>query len=199
MKIKIKLLLILFNLIVLSSFGQVKLVTTTDTVNVESIFVSKISNKMKKAIDNHLKHLKGESYCISNKNNIMIVDVSEFDTILSNYINLIDYTENEDIKYVISIYTVRKTGQIIYNLNNPSEKHFYLKYKGWDIFLYTKSDIRFQNKGKVNKSIFPLKYRKYTLDKDGTLPYEYLNSDIDIKGYEDIKTNYKLDKSDIER
>ena len=195
MKMKIKLLLVLFNLLVLSGYGQVQLVTTLDTVEVEALVVNKIGNEMKKIIDGHLDHIKKESFCINKKNNIMIVNVSKFDTTLPYY-NLIDYTGNDTKykKYVFSIYTVRKNSNRIYCLNYISERHFYYKYKGWDIYISTKTDIKFQNKGKIKYTIFPLEYKEFNLDDNGQFSLDYLEKIIDHRGYEDINTSYKLNE-----
>lgn len=189
------LILILFNLIILNCLGQVKLITKLDTVQVHSIIISKVDKKIKRTINNHLKALKEESYCINKKNHIMIIIIKEFDTIDPNkYIGLIDYTEkSNDENYVLGVFIARKTGALMYQLNDTTNHYFYFKYKGWDVYIYTKLDIKFNTK-KNKYTIFPIKYREYTLDKEGNLPYEYLNYILDTRDYEDMSTIYKVNK-----
>src|SRR5690554_2952602 len=197
---KIRILLILFNLTVLSAFGQVKQVTILDTVQVKSITISKVNKKVKRAINYHLKYLKKESYCLSNKNNIMIINIKQFDSINPDkYIDLIDFTEkiNEE-KYVIGIFIARKVGPIMYQLNDNANQYYNFKYKGWNIYIYSNLDLKFRPK-KIEHMAFPLRFEKYVLDEEnGSLPYNYLNYSLDVREYEGDATIYKLDKSDIE-
>lgn len=191
---------ILFNLIILNGYGQVKITTILDTVKVKSTVASRVNNKIKKAIKNHFLYLKERSYCLDKKSNIIIVDIRAFDTIgLVENIEIIDYTEgdNKENKYLVDVFIVRKGASSMRQLDVPSMDFYYYKYKGWDIYVRTQPDIKLQSKGREKYCIFTLKYRDYVFDEEGTLPASYINYSLDIREYEYDATTYLLDESSI--
>lgn len=191
------------------------IVTVYDTIKVNAFEVKEIDEKLKVAIDNHIKMSKRKFIFPNKKRNIIVVGLCDrhYDYYDLEHIDINDvklkhkqFKESQfGVGYNVYINFLRRNNRSkIIGLSN-SKKRFYYKYNDWDIFLETKiDDLEFPFVDGMKNFEFQVKYKDIVYSITGkhkdnfNKTTKFYVKKSSNKRYESYYTSYYISEREVE-
>ncbi|MBO7133166.1 MAG: carboxypeptidase-like regulatory domain-containing protein [Bacteroidales bacterium] len=188
--------------------------TAYDTIKVNAFKVKEIDEKLKVAIDNHIKMAKRKFIFPNKKRNIIVVGIADRDY---DYYDL-EHIDINDVKLKHKQFKESQFGEgfnvyinFLRRNNIRSElcykKLFYYKYNDWDIFLGTQIDeLEFPFVNGLKNFEFQIKYKdiesningRYGWNHKKVQKYFYYDGRFPDKRHENYHTNYYIAEPEVE-